>query len=173
MKKTYIVSIAFLTVLVSCGERSRENLVDSATVAALQLKTCGDSACADDPCSTKERLLDSIEETSPLHALVAEYNRRVCAERPWNGYLLSPEIVKQSIELQVNSLSESRKAEFVSLIKGPALKEAELVYYSDTKCQFNRKRFFFPRLSVKDEAIGNTQGGYTIRVGNDIEEACS
>ena len=180
-----LACVGVLLGVVGCGGKNdRSNLIDPKLLTELKLKTCDGAPCAADPCSKRTNVVPSraSQSSSPIQPLVEEYNNKVCIERPWNGYLLTDEIVKKSIEQQLDSIEGERRSHYESLITGPALKKAELVYYSDTKCQLNRKRFFFPRLSVMDDVIefknpdgstGTSQGGYSIRVGNDVEEPCS
>src|SRR5687768_17388261 len=121
--KAVVVCLVVAVTLIGCGSGtsgSSPNVITKSQFATLDLKHCSDRK-------------ESPE--SQIGKLVSAYNDKVCAEKPWQGYLLSEDIVRRSIEVQLGELPENRRKEFESLLKSELQKEARLEFFSDVSCE--------------------------------------
>lgn len=184
-KRTRLIYCLTIASIIGCGKdekdtRSSPNVIDKNLLATLELKNCEKGPCADDPCMIRQKSgWDESARASQIKTLVQKFNDQVCKERPWRGYLLTEEIVKRSVEAQLDSVPEPRRSDFTALIKNDLKNQTDLEFIGDTSCPLKGStKYFFPRLSIMDEwkeipgGQGTSQGGYSLPVGNDIEESC-
>lgn len=97
-----------------------------------------------------------------LQEVVAKFNDELEQEQPWGFYKVTDEMVKVSVEEQMESISPAYQAAYQRVLDGKVPTEMDLMYSASEKDQYFVVRLNFWPTDIR---FGT---GYGLRIGEDV-----